>query len=604
LVGLSSFGAYSRSLLLIRMPWEPWTGSIEAAAQPVPPKERFVSIAFDVSQGTWQCRGQNWREARSSFLGAVTGTARKEMLTANLILDTPRGPITINQYWMNDSPRREGSAYLGKPDPKGRWQNISHWWRYDDPSIMTPVDRVAEMMDRAFRSPKLAARLREQAGGMLSPEALLPLAGIFLAMFGAEFVGGAALVLAIGRLLNINQWACDFYFYEPRCKQLNNLILNASRPEQLDEGAELIQDIFVQIITDIGTAVGIQSLVKVAGKLFRALLDATPEKMRNLLLQSRARATAYMSGKQYERTDLLKDPAGTPLETAAVDMYKKTSSENVEILVVREPDVARAAWVKSPVWTRGKPTWLKAKSSAGWNGLVCLKKAEIPGQLERTFVTNTHGDWKQNLRGVSAEIDAALDKLGDRPLAMYDMPKDGRAIGAAGKDIDYNYTGKGNVELDGHLLVDVGEGKLVVVDRLGVPYASDLDLATRQRPGMSEAGAHLKADPKRRHVEDDPVLEYDMNRTYHESGGNAAHSPNQHGGAGATVAYTRENLKNGKVPGKDFWSPKEGNGYKAERLVIFVPKWNGRKMISEMYVLESWGAFKDFAKANNLEFPF
>jgi hypothetical protein len=144
---------------------------------------------------------------------------------------------------------------------------------------------------------------------------------------------------------------------------------------------------------------------------------------------------------------------------------------------------------------------------------------------------------------------------------------------------------------------------------MGVPYASDLDLATRQRPGMKQAGDHLQQRYQSKNkiggAEDDFVLEYEMNRHYHENpGASPMHYPTLHGGGGATVAYTRNNLAAGKLPGKDFWTPKRGDGYKQERLVIFVPEWENGRVHSNMYVLESWADFKAFAGANSLEFPF
>jgi hypothetical protein len=186
-------------------------------------------------------------------------------------------------------------------------------------------------------------------------------------------------------------------------------------------------------------------------------------------------------------------------------------------------------------------------------------------------------------------------------LPTYEMPLDGREMGG----IDYHYTGDKHIELQGHKLVDVG-GKYLIVDALGRPYVSDLDLATRQRPGLSNAGDHI--DPKLKKagaLEDSPILEWEMNQLYHKLGGHPTHNPTNHGGAGATAVYTREGIKAGKKPGVDnFWTPKTADGYKQERLVIFIPEWNGRTIRSQMYVLNSWADFKAFARENNLEFPW
>ncbi len=260
--------------------------------------------------------------------------------------------------------------------------------------------------------------------------------------------------------------------------------------------------------------------------------------------------------------------------------------------MVREPDAQRGAWVGSGLQHNAKPAWLKARSAEGIHGLVCLTKADVTGQLKPAGTFNV-----AQLRGFNAAFDA--EHL-PAHLPMYEMPLDGRPMG---KGLDYHYTGHQNVVLKGHKLVDLGD-RFLVVDAMGRPYVSDLDLATRQRPGLSQAGAHLP-EWKSGSVEDHPMLEWELNREYQRAGGHPTHNPSQHGGRAATVGYTRENLAAGKVAGKDFWSPKTADGgFKQERLVIFVPEWNGKAVESHMYVLDSWGAFRDFAKANNLEFPW
>ena len=483
----------------------------------------------------------------------------------------------------------------------------TQWWRYDDPSIMSRVDRMAEMLDRAARSPSLETAIKAQFGSFASPEVLLPIAGTFLAMFGAEFVGGAAAVLTVARLMGVNQLLCDYYFYEPRGAALHRIVMSAAVPSDLDYGAKLIEEILVQLFSDIASAVGIHVISSIAKRFFSALMNLAPEEMRQKLLANRNAAAAYIRGRGYERRDLLKDPAGTPLEKAAIEMYEKTSAERCEVMVVREPDSRRATWVNSQVWNRGKPPWLKASSGDGWHGLVCLSEKELGGGHLEAAGSYDMG----NLRGASAEIDEAI--ASHPHPRKFKMPTDGRPInGADGSHkIDYHYTGHNNIDIQGHYLVEVTPGKFMVVDSMGNPYASDLDLATRQRPGMRQAGDHLPAadryhsDKKIGGAEDDLLLEYEMNRRYHQTAGaSPLHDPTLHGGGGATVAYTRNNLAAGKIPGKDFWTPKRGSGYKEERLVIFLPEYANGRIQAKMYVLESWAAFKDFAAANHLEFPF
>jgi hypothetical protein len=595
MVGLSDFGLYQRTLLIFNGSWVNTRPGEFVNGAPAR-SEPLISVAVDLPQKLWICRGNNWKLAREKFLGAVSGTAETQQ--ASIVLKTPRGEVIVNQYFMNDHPRADGPAFRGM-DPTGatqRYAQRTHWWRYDDPSIMTPFDRMAEMLDRAVRSPKLKAAFREQFGSIISPEVLLPVAGTFFCLFGAEFVGGAAAALTIARLLGLNQLLCDYYFYEPRAKELHRICMGAAVPRDLEQGADLLVEIIVQLLQDLATTLGIAALTKLASQMFAALAAAVPESVRLKLKDNAHVAAAYIRGKGYARRDLLKDASDTPLEAAAVTMYKRTSEKNREILVVREPDAQRAAWVKSNMQQNAKPPWLKARSKDGIHGLVCLRKADVPGPLKPA------GQFEvAQLRGFNEAFDA--EHLPSH-LPMYEMPLDGRKIGN-NQEIDYHYTGHGNIELRGHKLVDLGD-RFIVVDAMGRPYVSDLDLATRQRPGLSQAGAHLpQRKPGEGSLEDHPMLQYDMNQEYHRAGGNPTHNPNLHGGGGATVVYTRENLANGKVPGKDFWTPREADGsYKKERLIIFIPEWVNGRIQSRMYAFDSWADFKTFAKANNMECPF
>lgn len=609
MVGLSDFGLYQRTMVIFNGTWGNVRPGDRNFGTPLR-QEPLVTVALDLSQNLWIARGNNWQLCRSTFLGAVSGIAEKK--NADVILKAPRGDVIISNYFMNDHPRSDGPAFRGM-DPNGasRYAQRTHWWRYDDPSIMTPFDRMAEMFDRAIRSPKLKAQLREQVGGMVSPEVLLPMVGTFVALFGAEFVGGAAAALTVARLLGLNQLLCDYYFYEPRAAALHRIVMGAADARDLDYGADLIVEILCQIITDVASAVGLGVLTKIASRVFTALAMAMPESVRLRLKENAHVAAAYIRGKGYQGRELLRSAADSPLEPAAIAMYERSCEGKREILVVREPDAQRGSWVNGDFQQNAKPAWLKASSSEGIHGLVCLKQGDIQGSLKPAGTFEV-----AQLRGFSAAMDA--EHLPAR-LPMYEMPTDGRQIGAPGKGVDYHYTGTGNAELRGHKLVDLGDGRLLVVDAMGRPYVSDLDLATRQRPGLKRAGDHLPqrylTDEKGNVIkdregkpivlEDNAMLEYEMNREYQRAGGNPTHSPMQHGGGGATVVYTRNNLDAGKVAGDDFWSPRMKDGsYKKERLIIFLPEWVNGRVKAQRYAFESWLDFKKFAALNNLECPF
>ncbi len=591
MVGLSDLGLYQRTLLVFHGEWSnvtpgQWTNGSTGGREPL------ITVAVDLQQGLWVARGTNWQLCRERFLGAVSGRAKKSYV--DIVLESPRGEVTVSNYFANDAPRRDGPAFRGDhPMASGAYAQRTYWWRYDDPSIMTPFDRMAEMLDRAIRSPKLRAQLSQQLGGLISPEALLPLAGTFFALFGAEFVGGAAAALTVGRLLGVNQLICDFYFYEPRAKQLHHICMNAIQPRDLEFGADLLVEILCQLISDVAMAVGITALSKIASSLFSMLMSVTPESVRLALRNNAHAAAAYIRGKGYARTDLLKSAAGTPLEPAAVSMYKRRSESKREIIVLREPDATRLAWVRSSLHHNSKPPWLKARSKDGMHGLVCLPKSEVGGALKPAGHFET-----AQLRG-GTPFDA--EHLPSH-LPMYDMPLDGRPMGKPGQGIDYHYTGHENVSLQGHKLVDMGD-RYLVVDAMGRPYVADVDTVLNHRPGLSETGAHLPT--WKGNKEDHPIIEWEMNRDYERLGGHPTHNPANHGGRGATVAYTLENIERGAIPGKDYWTPKEADGsFKSERLVIFVPEWTGRGIESRMYVLDSWGALVEFARGNNMKLPW
>ena len=612
--GLSDFGLYQRSLLSLEAHWT----QLPKVRRFEHPKAKLdgvtVSLAFDLQQGLWIARGYNWRVLKEMF-GAVSGTARKEGV--HLILEAPYGNVTIFGYVANDAPPHAGKAMRGtSKETPGGYAEQAHWVRYDDPSIMAPIDRFAEMMDRATRTPRMKALLREQFHGMISPSALLMLGGTFFVLFGTEVVGGAAAAMTIGRLLGVHQFVTSVHIYAPRAKTVYNASQHAQTSEELEKGAQALAEIISQIITDLSMCLGITALTKIAGRMFSLMMTIAPDRLRAILRESEAKALGFVRRDGYAARHLLKSAEGTPLEPAAIHMYSESCKNKREILVVREPDTRRMTWIEAQhVMHKAKPPWLKASSGEGWHGLVCLPKHTIGGPPHNPPLRASGNFQMGNFRGVTTEIDSAIAA---RPHAqMFDMPTDGRPMGEPGKGIDYGYTGHNNINLQGNKLIDLGDSYLVV-DALGRPFISDLDLATRNQPALEingqkipqKAGQHLAGTPSltgkpSAHREDNTALEYDMNQLYHNHpGAHASHEPSQHGGGGATVIYTIENMKQGKIAGKEYWTPKTKDGWKKERLVIFVPEWNGHSVEPKMYVLDSWEAFRDFAKANYLEFPW
>ncbi len=619
MVGLSDAGLYQRSLLVMEANLQrvssapyglktPQQAQAQAQRTLQPP---FVTFAFDLQQKLWVARGTNAALVKD-MMAAVSGTARTE--NASLILESPKGDLIVDQYFYRDAPKHAGKAFRGmQTQVPGRYAFETYWERYDDPTIMAPLDRFMEMLDRATRAPRLMAMMREQFGGMVSIEALLMFGAPLLALMGAEFVGGKIFALAVTRLLGLNQLLCDFDFYAPRLPRLYDLVNNARDPKDLEEGGTIIAEVLCQLLVDIAAQLGIKMLTEVATRLFRMLMNLSEGLATQALREAAGRADKYLRTHGYKGRELLKNAADSPLEPASISMYKQSCVKQREILVVREPDVLRSLWIKAVhVYNNAKPMWLKAKSSAGWHGLVCLTEAEAFGLKGKHMSTLQQAPGMfdlGNFKGVSPEIDAIIAE--GRYREMYDLPTDGRDFGAA---IDYEATGKNNVNLKGHKLVDAGEGKYIIVDALGRPYVSDLDLATRQQVGTAHAGDHIQphAPPGRAaSPEDNIIAEFDMNQMYWQAGGHPFHAPNNHGGktgsvgfeiAGQAIDGTRAAAG---LPPQKRWKPKEADGsWKKERLIVFLPELVGGRVESKMYAFDGWGDFKKFAELNNFEFPW
>ena len=599
MVGLSDFGMYQRTLLTFETSWKA-TPEHAKYVKPTPHLTGVTAcIAIDVQQKLWIARGSNWPLVRSDFMGAVSGEVRREQ--SDVVLAAPFGDVVLLSYYSNDAPRDFGRAVRGfKKNSATAYKYYVGWTRCDDPSIMTPIDRFAEMFHRAVYSQRLTALLRETFGGIIGPEALLMLSGTFFALFGAQYVGGRVAAVALGRLLQVHQFACNYMTYNEWLKAVYNATQNARTPKDLEFGTQMLTELLRQLIIDVASVLMISALTKAAAKLFSLFKALTPEKVKEVLSEAAAKAEKHIRTNGYNFHELLKEPTGVELEHAAREMYKDASLKNREILVVREPSALRGVWIAATeVWNRAKPMWMKMKSSAGWHGLVCLARAEVENvntlQRSGTFDLNA-------FKGVSQEIDAAIAAVpNSRSVPKFRMPTDGRKLGLPEMGIDYSHTGKNNILLQGHYLVEISHEKFLIVDGTGAPYIPDLDVAMRQQPGNKTAGSHL-SKPGQVVPEDDFVVEYHMNERYKAAGGHPTHDPSQHGGIGASIVYVLNAIKKGK----SHWSPRLKDGtYQRERLVIFVPELDTHgRMSSNMYVLEGWGDFKTFAEANGLQFPF
>jgi len=601
------FTMYRRSLLYVHARWTP----CEIRPRPLPttvPEPRLL-VAFDLDQSIWVARS-NAGLARSMF-GAVTGSAFEE--NAQLIL-VGNDRMVFSNYFSNGAPRQMGPCFRGTQQAKAgatAYAFESSYQRYNDPSIMTVEERLAEMFDAAVRSPELRRNLQQEFHGMLDPAILIPLAGTFAAIFGAQFVGGAAAAQGVARLLGAGQLICDLQEYAPLGQAIHTAAISAHSPRDLEYGSQCMAKFLERLIMDAASALGIKALSLVAAKLMRVLATCTPDSVREACLRYRGVAEAYFMTHGYKGRKLLKRANDAKLEPSLVKTYKESSIEHRDAIVIREPDSARQAWVASEVWYKGKPCMIKAKSHQGFHGALAIPKDPATGmpKLARdkagNIIQTTPGKpWNQTrdfdtagLKGVTPAMDADLRRLGPT-RTTYEMPKDWILEG-----IDYGYTGANHIELDGLRLVDMGD-RFLIVDRLGIPFAGDVDVVTRHRQGMRLAAGHLenKGEPlTRAHPEDDYMLQYDLNDSHYKKGGKPFSAPSQHGGLGSVV-----HVRVARANKKGHWGPKDDSGrYADERLIIFLPEYEkGKGVVSNMYVIDSWMDFEQFARENKWEFPW
>src|SRR5579864_1201210 len=101
---------YSRTLIVLHGQWQ--NVKLGQFVSKGPKTEPLVTVMVDLEQGFWVAR-TNWKLTRSSFLNAVTGTAKVEIDDLVLYHNSPLSPARLTEYFMNGSPRRDGVAVRG-----------------------------------------------------------------------------------------------------------------------------------------------------------------------------------------------------------------------------------------------------------------------------------------------------------------------------------------------------------------------------------------------------------------------------------------------------------------------------------------------------------
>ncbi|WP_156958587.1 hypothetical protein [Labrenzia sp. DG1229] len=604
----------AKYLIRVRLQWEKVPAQLTRFpnASPHGPK---ASLVIDWDNKIWVAR-ENWQELRD-FLKepVVTGSVNTSLTRGKTVplLGRRNDPVLILDYFdlSGSAPALEGNAFWSKqPSNPNLYALRTYWWRVRDVSIMSPYDRLAEMIDIACTDPALRDDLEKHLGAFANPVILLPMAGIFLVFVGAEYLGGAAFVYAVQAILGVGNLAADVAEYESHFRQLNKILLEPRREERdLIYGAKLIKEILVRLLQDLVMALGMHALGLLVRKLCAAFMEIAPEEWRTKAKDKHAEAQSKAARNKATRHGYggehhLKDPNNVQMTHAEVKAHSDAARDSFQVIVVREGSEARAQIARSQVWHGSKHTWLKAKSSDGFHGFVCLEKGDWSHDLKPAGTYNT-GD----LLGISKEIDNYVQPGGQgqtRRLPMYELPTDGRKI----PDIDYENAGAGKAMMQGHYLVDLGthngKKKFMVVNKTQGPIAADVDIAARIDPHAKGPGhyASMDTDPKVRNPEDSAVLEYDINRRVWENADEYTNRPTtsaNHGGRTGSAGHAAMQ----DARGQGHWKPFEKNGeWIDERLVVFLPvKSRTGRPSAQMFVINNWADLQSFWKANHWEWP-
>jgi hypothetical protein len=405
--------------------------------------------------------------------------------------------------------------------------------------------------------------------------------------------------------LRVGQALTDYAEFNASFKALHGILTNPTIDERdLKFGASLVRDIILRVVSDMTMALGVKAISTIVSKIAKAFREVGEEAWRSHAKKKKTEAE-HTAKKQianqhgYASENILKKPKDVQLLDEEARAHGDWAAENQKIIVLREGKADRMTVMRSQVWVEGKSTWLKAKTSDGWHGMVCVKKASgIESKaLKRAQVSYDMG----NLKGISPEIDAYIKANPKRP--MFEFPTDGRKIDG----IDYGGAGKGNVQMEGHFAVDLGD-RYMVVNKTKGPYVGDNDIAMIYDPKVPKNQQFKdRADARGRPLanpEDNLSVEYNINQriwNYLKYKTGRLYNSAQHGGDTGSGGHAQ--IQGDR--GNKFWSPVDKNGkWEQERLIIWLPmKGPAGQKVSQMFVIESWPQFKQFWKDNNFKWP-
>lgn len=583
--------------------------------KPPDPKSWF-SVAWDPNNNTWIAR-TNYEICRS-FLHAVCGTAQKE--GPDLVMygsaEAQGSPVLVlanYKYFTEMVAKHEGSAYQGtfKGKTGGTGYKLrTRFVRQLDASVMTPDERLGEMVDLALTDPEFKNRLNKEFGMLAHPTVLfsiLAVIGVFIGIgAGAAALGGAAFAAALTRFLGIAMAASQVNDYVNIFKEIDKRVYS-EKNQDLYGGAAWVQKLLIQILKDIAMVLAMKGAISLGSKGMQVLknlfLKYTPKQWqeagREALSVMQAKAAKYAAGKHGYLGDHLmrRYTEITKYFRKGEDaVFRERSRTQNEMIVIRGPSLERIEWLtKLRGWLDGKPEWIKAKSWMGWHGIVGIPKT---AEIEAIVTAGKRSNYPMgNLKGVFDEVDDYIAKHAQRPA--YEVPY-GKNFNdpVKGKPVfDWDAAGANYSLAKGAKLVDIGD-RYILVDALGRPICQDLDIGSIVKMGTPTPGAHLpsgKGNPEDNFLAED-IWNYRFFQKTWEM-----YNPIKHGGAGGSARHAVEN----RAAGKKHWTCREGSGYLDEELFVYLPvPGPGGSRSSDVFHFKGWGEFEEFCKLNGIPFGF
>lgn len=612
----------SRYLIKVQLEWDKSShgGKLITHAPDAPTSNKTANVLLDFDNGIWIARS-NWRALRD-FLPTkpISGSilAPSDQYDALLFGRSPSEPslrllrFQLPSGFSGVPPMKGKAVWSTLPDNPAKYALITYWWRIRDTEIMGPFDRLCEMIDLACTDPTLKAKLRGQLGALATPMVLLPMAGVFFMFAGAEYLGGAAFITALQAIMGVGQALTDYAEFGANFKALHDLVMKSKFDQHdLDFGAGLIVEIILRIVSDMMTVLGIKAISAIVSKMAAAFRDCGEDVWRSKAKRKETEhsqvAKRQISNRYgYAGEQYLKDPKGFKITDAANKAHAEFAAEKQKIVVIREGKADQLRVLQSHVWVDGKPPWFKGKTSEGWKGFCCLSKTSgvEKGGLKPMKAQYDMG----NLMGISDEIDSFARTNKMRP--MYEMPTDGREIAG----IHYGEAGAKNVSMQGHALVDLGNGKYMVVNKTKGPYVGDYDIAAIADPKAAQG--QMFKDRSRTNQsgqnkplsnpEDNLLAEFDINQRVWKFDAGLTNRPfnsAQHGGEYGSMGHGELQHSRGNTK---YWRPydKKTGQWENERLIVHLPiKTITGSKSSKAFMFDSWPDFKRFWEANNFKWP-